>query len=179
MFRKRLFYLVKCVYSLIDLSSYMMTKVQQIKKSFCLQSRNMKSFSALAQAAFCTRLSLLLFSWVRGISILEWEHIKSVFLPPAPYLSPSPTVLFCLKQLVTVGSYSVEVGSFKLHVPPSFLCFPLLEYFSMFFLYQVQQKHSKKNTIYQAVLQEQNTALHICLLGSEGEWRALTDGSIA
>ena len=78
-------------------------------------------------------------------------------------------MLFCLKQLGTVGSYSVEVGSFKLHVPPLFLHFLLLEYFDVVFLYQVQQKYSKKNTIYQAVLQEQNTALHICLQGRKCE----------
>lgn len=60
---ERDFYLVRCVYSLIDLSSYMMTKVQQIKKKLLFAvTQYEKSFSALAQAGFGTHLSLLLLS---------------------------------------------------------------------------------------------------------------------
>lgn len=47
---ERDFYLAKCVYSLIDRSSCMMTKVQQIKKKLLFAATQCeKSFSALAQ----------------------------------------------------------------------------------------------------------------------------------
>lgn len=181
MYLKTELYLAKCIYSLIDLSSYMMTKVQEIKKSSPLQPCNTGKFflSALARVQQDFVLfSLFLLSWIRDISILEWEYIVSIF-PPC-------TVLVSLTYSITLPQPACDHG--QLQLKASCLCnvcanisvpFPDFGMLQHVIAYYVQQEHSKKYTIYQVVLQDQNAALYIRLLRTEWEGRDLTQSRTA